>query len=145
MKHMGSTTVSVAAGILIAVAGSWLLGYTAAIPAPNGWFQWFSSTLGSYAGLVTWEMLVVQFPGVGLLAALVAFLVVRYTSLPWWQTCLLIIGAELGAAFLLWPQTINLSGLLLLQHAHEVVLIICVSIAGYISAHWPSQNSHQES
>ena len=145
MKQVGSTAVSIAAGILIAVAGSWLLGYTAAIPAPAGWFHWFNSTLGSYAGLVTWEMLVVQFPGVGLLAALVAFLVVRYTSLPWWQTCLLIIGAELGAVFLLWPQTISLGGLLLLQHAHEVVLIICVSIAGYISARWPSYTARQES
>ena len=143
MTQVGSTIVSLAAGILIAVAGDWLLGHTAAIPAPAGWFHWFNNTWGSYAGLVIWEILVVQFLGVGLLAALAAFLVVRYASLPWWQTCLLIIGAELGAVLLLWPRTISLGGLLLLQHAHEVVLITSVSVAGYISAHWSSRTTGQ--
>jgi hypothetical protein len=135
MKPISSTIICILAGIAIATVGYWLLGYTAAIAAPTQWFEWFNSTLGSYAGLVAWEMLVVQFLGVGLVATLVAFLVVKYTSLPWWQACLFIISAELGTVILLqFPYITSLGGLLLLQHAHEIVVIVCVLIAGYVSA-----------
>ena len=58
-------------------------------------------------------------------------------NLPGFQyTLFLIIGAELGAAFLRWPQTISLGGLLLLQHVHEMLLIICVAFSDYISTRW---------
>ncbi|BAO45292.1 hypothetical protein [Thiolapillus brandeum] len=134
MNQTLNAFISMAAGSMVALISSWLLGYTAAIPMPTAWLDWFNGSLGGYAGLVAWEMLVVQFPGVGLLAACIAFLVVRYVALPWWQACLFIIAGELGTVFLLSPQIISLGGLLLLQHAHETVLIICVLIAGYVSA-----------
>jgi len=127
--------IAILAGAGVALLSSWLLGYTAAIPAPHQWFVWFNNSLGSYAGLVAWELLAVQFPAAGLTAALAAFVLVRCSSLPWWQTCLLLIGAELATTvFLQFPHFHSLRGLLLLQHAHELVVILCILTAGYLSS-----------
>lgn len=124
----------VAVGVFIAVVGTHLLGYTSAMVIPNALFHW-TKTTGSVLGLITWDFLVVQLLGVGVLAALVTYLLAQYSTAKWIWLCSLVVFGELVYMWVISPliskQTIIFAQLSWWQHSHTIVVLLSVFVAGY--------------
>lgn len=121
-------------GVLIAIVGTPLLGYTNAISAPKLLWSW---TTNPTPMLITWDLFVVQLLGIGILAALATYLLVQYSKARWLWLCSSIAFGELIYMLLIAPlmtgQTIIFTQLMWWQHSHTAVVLLSVFAAGYLA------------
>ena len=110
-----------------------LLGYTAAIAIPAPIAHWAIENSAQIFLLFVWDLLVVQFLGIGILAALAVFFVLRLAPLNWLYVGLSFIITETLIANLdLWTlsssQFLSITNLLTLT-PHFIAVSMCVLAA----------------
>lgn len=80
MKVKGFAT-GIFIGFFVALFGSYLIGYTAAIAMPDGLAEYARNSDYWQVIFVLWDFIVVQLPSVGLLSILVTAIAIKF--LPW--------------------------------------------------------------
>lgn len=131
--------LSVIAGIAIALIGMYLVGYTAAISAPERFFDWFNENLDVHVALFLWSLIVVQLPAVGIPAAIISYWTVRLTSLSGFINCVLIIATVFTFGYVIYPLVvsgveISLAHTSWWQHAHVPAVILSVALGGLLGS-----------
>ena len=133
-KLQYSLLTGLALGVLIAIVGTPLLGYTNAISTPKLLWSWSTNPT---IMLITWDLLVVQLLGIGILATLATYLLVQYATASWLGLCSSIAFGELIYMWLIAPlmtsQTIIFTQLMWWQHSHTAVILLSVFAAGYLA------------
>ena len=112
--------LTIIGGALITLIGVYLIGYTAALTMP----KWFSPYI------LVWEILVVQFLGVGIIAAIVSFILIKVLRFNpnLVLTVLFLSVAVLGALY---------QGFYHFYWPHTLVLLLCL----FIGSRMPYQNA----
>lgn len=116
-----------AAGVMLVVASTWSLGYTAAIAVPDVLAEriFQGGVMGS-ALYYAWDILVVYGLGAGLLAAALAYALVKW--LPWpgrWK----IAGLASGSVIILYAAfPANLLSAHPGHHAYPITVVACILI-----------------
>ena len=119
---MREVTVGAAIGILVALAGAWIVGYLAAISTQQ------LPALIDLVGLIGWELLIVQLPGFGVLAFFLCFLCIMLMKLEWRITVATgFVVSQVVLSLLSWPH-------LNLYFLHLIPLGACMVIAGYAAS-----------
>jgi hypothetical protein len=125
-------------GAIICYIAAFFIGFTSAIALPSPVYNWAKEYSVLVPVIFAWDLFVVQFFGIGILAAISTYIVLRFTSLK---------GLYVAAGFLASDITFSfasLSSLPTLQHVsalnfimflpHLIVVFICVFYAANIGS-----------
>ncbi|EKE73665.1 hypothetical protein [Gallaecimonas xiamenensis] len=97
---MKDVVIGLLAGMVVAILGSYPLGYTAAFTAPTTFLQGFED---SRVALLLWDCLMVQMPAFGILLVATGLLLGYWRRSRWWQLGLLLAAGELLYIYLVSP------------------------------------------
>ena len=116
---------------------AWLfIGYTAAITLPGPIYNWAKENSAHVPVIFVWDLFVVQLLGIGILAAISTYLVLRLTSLKWFYVAagFLVSDIILSFAYLLTLPTIEYISVfnIIMFLPHFIVVSICVFYAASI-------------
>ena len=105
MRLQPATAVvsALSAGALLMFVLVPVMGYSNAIAAPQGFFEWFRSHLTIELGALVWDMLVVYGIPVGLPVALATIVVCWRSTLPKYAVAGLVVVGSLIALYVLLP------------------------------------------
>jgi hypothetical protein len=127
-------------GVLLVMIGTFTIGYTGAIVEPKELHQWAISYSSATISSFLWQLFIVHLLGIGFLAALASYLMVKYSKTFWLWICLAIAFSELSYIYSSLPAictistpTSKLIELPLWWHPHELIILLCVFSAGYIA------------
>ena len=135
-----SFSVGLGLGTIICYIAVFSLGYTSAIALPNPIYNWAKEYSAHLPVIFAWDLVVVQFLGIGILAAISTFIVLKLTSLKW-----LYVAAGFLASDIIF-SLISLLNLPTLQYISVLNLImylphlIVVSICVFYAAHFGAKN-----
>lgn len=76
-----SFSVGLGLGAIICYIAAFSLGYTSAIALPNPIYNWAKEYSAHFPVIFAWDIVVVQFFGIGILATISTFIVLKLTSL----------------------------------------------------------------
>lgn len=104
LSHVLSALIAVSTGAFLLFALIPVVGYSNAIAAPQGFFEWFRSSLSVEFGVLAWDMLVVYGIPVGLPIALATLVVCWISNLPRRYAAAFVAAGALLALFVLIPM-----------------------------------------
>lgn len=120
-------------GAIIYHIAAFFIGYTVAIALPSSIYNWARENSAGMPILFVWDLFVVQLLGIGILAAISTYLVLRLTSLKWFHVAVGFLASDiiLSFAYLLSMPTLQyFSALNLIMFLpHFIVVFICVFYA----------------
>src|SRR5690606_6056258 len=128
-----SLIVGFGLGAIIYHIAAFFIGYTAAITLPSSIYNWARENSANMPVIFVWDLFVVQLLGVGILAAISTYLVLRLTSLKWLYVAVGFIASDiiLSFAYLLSLPTLQYFSAfnLIMFLPHFIVVFICVFYA----------------
>ncbi len=133
---------AVLGSVIYHIAAFFILGHTAAIVLPGSISNWAAENSVRFPVIFMWELLVVQLLGIGILSALVIYLISKSTLFDWLYLAIgfvvvdiiLSIESMLTLSTLEYASVDNFIGLL----PHFIVVFLCVFIAARLGSKKPA-------
>lgn len=128
-----SLIVGAISGVVVCQIAVYFLGYTAAITLPASIADWAADRSASFLVFFVWDLFVVQFLGIGLLAAVVSYVLLTFSRFKWFYLATGFVVAETIFAYswllssLLDDQALKNNYLLFMPHF--IVVCLCVFVA----------------
>lgn len=132
-KRLRSLIVGAVSGAIVFQIAVYFLGYTAAITVPASIADWAVDRSVSLPLLFVWELFVVQFLGIGVLAAVVSYVLLTFSRFEWFYLATGFVIAEAIFAYswlfssLLDDQVFNNNYLWFMPHF--IVVCLCIFVA----------------
>ncbi|MGN0921728.1 MAG: hypothetical protein ACI4NJ_08425 [Cellvibrio sp.] len=133
-----SLIVGFGLGAIIYHIAWFFIGYTAAITLPGPIYNWAKENSAHAPVIFVWDLFVVQLFGIGILAGISTYLVLRLTSLKWLYVAagFLVSDIILSFAYLLTLPTLEYFSEfnLVMFLPHFIVVSICVFYAANVGS-----------
>lgn len=128
---------AVSGAIVFHIAAFFILGYTAAIVLPGSIADWAKENSMRFPVLLLWDLLVVQLLGIGILAAIASYLVVKVTRFQWFSVAVGFVVADivLSYIYLLFIDPLQYFSVthFVSSLPHFIVIFLCVFIAAKLA------------
>jgi len=125
-------------GAIIFYIAAFFIGFTSAIALPSPVYNWAKEYSAHVPVIFAWDLFVVQFFGIGILAAISTYIVLRFTSLKWRYVAAGFLASDIIVSF---ASLLNLPTLqyvsafnLIMFLPHFIVVFICVFYAANIGS-----------
>ncbi|MEN0038784.1 MAG: hypothetical protein AAGC78_17030 [Cellvibrio sp.] len=135
--QLKSLVVGSILGAIIFNIAVYSIGFTSAITLPSAIANWATENSVVFSVLFVWDLFVVQLLGIGILAALATYLLLRFSSLIWLYTAIGFVATETLISYSwlfnpLYHQHFSKNSSILL-FSHFIVVCICVFIAARLA------------
>lgn len=125
-------------GAIIFNIAVYSIGFTSAITLPSAIGNWATESSVVVPVLFVWDLFVVQLLGIGILAALATYILLRFSSLIWFHTAIGFVVTETIFSYSwlfnpLYQQHFSKNSYILL-FSHFITVCICVFIAARLAS-----------
>ena len=133
-----SLIVGAILGAIVFQIAIYFIGYTAAIALPSSLSNWAAERSATIPVIFVWDLLVVQLLGVGILAALSTYVLLKLSYLKWLYVAIGFVTAETISSYS-WLFSSSLhehfsKNSYLLFTPHFIVVCLCVFIAASLGS-----------
>ncbi len=128
-----SLIIGAALGVIVFQIAIYFIGYTVAIALPSSLSNWAAEHSATTLVIFVWDLLAVQFLGVGVLAALSTYVLLKHSHLKWLYAAIGFVTAETISSyswlFYSTPHQHFSKNSYPLFTPHFIVVCLCVFIA----------------